>query len=351
LTPASGLAGPRQDIWFRNVLYRPDQLRQRMAFALSQIFVVSDQNGALEGNPTALAHYHDQLSRRLRQLSHAAGAGHPASGDGPLPVDVQEPQAGRALNIRPDENYAREIMQLFSIGLVELNPMAAVIDGDPATPGVQPSRPTARTPSAASPTCSPAGTGRPATRRSPNGRQLQLVGLGVLRLRPGEQDWRLHPGWRTPMFPWGEGTVRRDLPRRPGQQAAARLPRACRCRRRAAGRRAARANLQAALDNVFRHPNVGPFLGRLLIQRLTTSNPSPAYVGRVAAVFANNGQRRARRSAARGARDPARPRGAQPGASAGARRQAARAAAARHPAVARARRPLQLDGASDGWPE
>ena len=51
-----------------------------------------------------------------------------------------------------------------------------------------------------------------------------------------------------------------------------------------------RANLESALDNVFRHPNVGPFLARRLIQRLVSSNPSPAYVGRVAAVFGNNGQ-------------------------------------------------------------
>ncbi|MDW8479452.1 MAG: DUF1800 family protein [Xanthomonadales bacterium] len=52
----------------------------------------------------------------------------------------------------------------------------------------------------------------------------------------------------------------------------------------------ARGNLGIALDNVFRHPNVGPFIARRLIQRFTTSNPSPAYVGRVAAVFANDGQ-------------------------------------------------------------
>ena len=45
-----------------------------------------------------------------------------------------------------------------------------------------------------------------------------------------------------------------------------------------------------ALDALFNHPNVGPFIGRQLIQRLTTSNPSPAYVARVAAVFANNGK-------------------------------------------------------------
>ncbi|MGO4778477.1 DUF1800 family protein, partial [Lysobacter sp. 2RAB21] len=49
-------------------------------------------------------------------------------------------------------------------------------------------------------------------------------------------------------------------------------------------------DLAAALDNIFNHPNVGPFIGRQLIQRLVTSNPSPAYVGRVAAAFNDNGQ-------------------------------------------------------------
>ena len=56
------------------------------------------------------------------------------------------------------------------------------------------------------------------------------------------------------------------------------------------GNGTARNNLQAALNNVFNHPNVGPFFSRLLIQRLTTSNPTPAYVGRVASAFNNNGQ-------------------------------------------------------------
>jgi uncharacterized protein (DUF1800 family) len=283
----------RNDIWFRNVLYGQDQLRQRMAFALSQILVVSDKNGSVEGNPNALAHYHDMLSQgafgNFRTLLENVTL-HPVMGHYLSMFRNRKPD--EAANIRPDENFAREIMQLFSIGLVRLNPDGTLMDGDLGTPGIQPiptySQDTIRgfahvftgwNYSTCTPPQAPEGAG------NFNWWDWQYCPPG-----PDGVDWRLAPGWRQPLRPWGEGSQygsvyhasagTKQLLNYPGVALAGGvLP--------AGGQ--ARANLSAALDNVFNHPNVGPFLGRLLIQRFTTSNPSPAYVGRVAAAFNNNG--------------------------------------------------------------
>ncbi|WP_298853997.1 DUF1800 domain-containing protein [uncultured Aquimonas sp.] len=283
----------RNDIWFRNVLYRDDQLRQRMAFALSQIFVVSDQNGSVEGNPNALAHYHDMLSQNafgnFRTLLENVTL-HPVMGHYLSMFKNRKPD--EAANIRPDENYAREIMQLFSIGLVRLNPDGTVIDGDLTTPGIQPI-PTYTQDTIRGfahvftgwnwATCNPPVAAE--TAGNFNWWDWLYCAPG-----PGNTDWRLQQGWRQPMRPWGEGTQfgsiyhasagTKQLLNYPGVALSGGvLP--------AGGQ--ARANMAAALDNVFNHPNVGPFFGRLLIQRFTTSNPSPAYVARVAAAFNNNG--------------------------------------------------------------
>ncbi len=283
----------RNDIWFRNVLYRDDQLRQRMAFALSQIFVVSDQNGSVEGNPNALAHYHDMLSQNAfgnyRTLLENVTL-HPVMGHYLSMFKNRKPD--EAANIRPDENYAREIMQLFSIGLVRLNLDGTVMDGDAGTPGVQPiptyTQDTIRGFAQVFTgwnwsTCNPPVAGE--TAGNFNWWDWEYCGPG-----PGNTDWRLQPGWRQPMRPWGEGTPfgsvfhassgSKQLLNYPGVSLPGGVL--------AAGGQA-RANLAAALDNVFNHPNVGPFFSRLLIQRFTSSNPSPAYVARVAGVFNNNG--------------------------------------------------------------
>ena len=108
-------------IWFRNVLNGSDQLRQRVAFALPEILVVSQQ-GALVDAPYGLADFYDVLARNAlgnyRQLMQQVTL-HPAMGEYLSMAGNEKPNP--ALNIRPDENYAREVMQLFSIGLVELN--------------------------------------------------------------------------------------------------------------------------------------------------------------------------------------------------------------------------------------
>ena len=111
----------RVDIWFRNAVAGHDQLRQRVAFALSEIMVVS-QVGALGNQPYSLASYYDLLATRglgnYRELIEAVTL-HPAMGVYLSMLGNQKPNP--AANIRPDENYARELMQLFTIGLVELD--------------------------------------------------------------------------------------------------------------------------------------------------------------------------------------------------------------------------------------
>lgn len=241
----------RVDIWFRNALWGDDQLRQRVAFALSEIMVVS-QLGALQARPFAVADYYDMLAENAfgnyRDLIEKVTL-HPAMGVYLSMLGNEKPNP--ALNIRPDENYARELMQLFSIGLVQLN-----IDGTVALDGNNQPIPTYN----------------------------QEIIEGFAHVFTG-WTWRGSPSFGSgrvpvssqyfPMEHWPEfhdtgekmlldGTV---LPAgQSGEQ-----------------------DLADALDNIFNHANVGPFVAIRLIQRLTTSNPSPGYVRRVAEVFNDNG--------------------------------------------------------------
>ena len=241
----------RVDIWFRNSLSGDDQLRQRVAFALSEIMVVS-QLGALQGRPFAVADYYDVLARNAfgnyRDLLEEITL-HPAMGVYLSMLGNEKPNP--ALNIRPDENYARELMQLFSIGLVEVE-----IDG----------------------------TVRLDANDQPIPTYDQDVIEGFAHVFTG-WTWALSPVFGsgrvpvssqyTPMEHWPEyhDTGPKQL------LNGIVLP---------AGQTGEQ-DLSDALDNIFNHPNVGPFIAIRLIQRLTTSNPSPAYVRRVAEVFNNNG--------------------------------------------------------------
>ncbi len=241
----------RVDIWFRNALWGEDQLRQRVAFALSEIMVVS-QLGALQSRPFAVADYYDMLAEHAfgnyRDLIEEVTL-HPAMGVYLSMLGNRAPDP--ALNIRPDENYARELMQLFSIGLVELN-----LDG------------TVRLDSSNQPI--------------PTYDQATIEGFA-----------HVFTGWTWQGSPsFGSGRVPVTSQYAPmehwpgfhdtGQKVllgGAVLP---------AGQTGEQ-DLAAALDNIFNHPNVGPFMAIRLIQRLTTSNPSPGYVRRVAQVFNDNG--------------------------------------------------------------
>ena len=241
----------RVDIWFRNVLQGEDQLRQRVALALSEIMVVS-QLGVLGNQPYALASYHDMLARNAfsnyRQLIEDVTL-HPAMGAYLSMLGNEKPDPTR--NIRPDENYARELMQLFSIGLVELNLDGSVkldSEGEPI------------------PTYDQAII---------EGFAHVFTGWGYAFSANFQDVFPTKARQTTPMvmFRQFHDTGSKLL------LGGVTLP---------AGQ-SGEQDLADALDNVFSHPNVGAFIAIRLIQRLVTSNPSPAYVARIAAVFNNNG--------------------------------------------------------------
>lgn len=272
----------RLEAWFIHAAQLPDprepthehrdQLRQRVAFALSEMLVVSDQNAALTLQPWALADYNDLLAQHAfgnyRDLLEAVTL-HPAMGRylSMLGNRKSDPVA----NIRPDENYAREILQLFSIGLVMLNPDGSVQDGDPMLAGIQPI-----------PTYD---------QNVVRGFAHVFTGWNFVNCSVQEFEDNLdcapgnpyEPEWVSPMVPYEalhDTTTAKQLLTYPGVALANGVLQP--------GGNATQ-ELDAALDNIFRHPNVGPFVARHLIQRLVTSNPSAAYVQRVAAAFNNNG--------------------------------------------------------------
>ena len=238
-----------QTRFFQNALTQPDQLRQRVAFALGQIFVVSARKN---NRAYAMARYQqmllDDAFGNFRQLLADVTLS-PMMGQYLDLANNEKFDARR--NTAPNENYAREVLQLFSVGLVQLN-----ADGSP--------------------------------KRGTDGTPLPSYGAAEV----GEFA-RVFTGWTYPAKP-GVATRRRN----PGYFDGALLavpeahdsgPKTLLGGQRIAGSADPRRDLDAALDNIFRHPNVGPFIARRLIQNLTTSNPEPAYIQRVAQVFDNNG--------------------------------------------------------------
>jgi len=236
----------RRLAWWHRTATARDVLRQRVAFALSEIFVVSDTVDDLIINPFALSDYYDTLLAHAfgnyRDLLHDVSL-HPAMGI--YLSHVNNRRSDPANNIFPDENYAREVMQLFSIGLFELN-----IDGSlrldsggtpiPTYSNVE-IREFAKIFTGLSFGGSNAFFGNPIPEF-----------LSAMQMFDAEHE----PGVKNLL----NGTV---------------VP---------AGQTGLQ-DLDAAIDNLFNHPNVGPFIGKQLIQRLVTSNPSPAYVERVARAF------------------------------------------------------------------
>ena len=230
-----------------------DQLRQRVAFALSQIFVISYQDSMLADMPRGVAQYYDVLGAysfgNYRDLLEAVSL-HPMMGNYLNSLRSQKTVGARV----PDENYAREAMQLFTIGLRQLNQ-----DGTETIP-----------PAATYTNDDVQGLAKVFTGWSWAGSDKsnnRFFGNNTPTPDPN-RDWL--PMQNYPLF---HETLDKVF-------LGATIP----------PNTSGEASLKIALDTLFNHPNVGPFIGHRLIQRLVTSNPSPAYVGRVAAAFANNGQ-------------------------------------------------------------
>jgi uncharacterized protein (DUF1800 family) len=241
--------------WFQNTVRGPDQLRQRVAFALSEVMVVS-QNSLLE-YPLGVADYYDTLARgafgNFRTLIEDVTL-HPMMGVYLSMLGNRKPNTG--LNIRPDENYARELMQLFTVGLVQLNPDGSIK------------------------------------------RDAQLQPLPTYNQATIEGFAHVFTGWN-----WaGAASFNAAQPTLPNQIA----PMQAYAGEHDAGAKLVLSypgatlttipanqtpakDLDDALDNIFNHPNVGPFIAKHLIQRLVTSNPTPQYIERIATRFNNDG--------------------------------------------------------------
>jgi len=254
-----GQDGIYNSFW-RHALTGEDQLRQRTAFALSQIFVISLQDGGVGDQPRAVAHYLDMLGEKgfgnYRDLLESVSL-HPMMGTYLTSIRNRkaDPRTGRV----PDENYAREVMQLFSIGLLQLN-----ADGTVRQSGGVPLE-----------TYGPsdiAGLARVFTGWSWACADLSNTCFGNGSLNGVTDPER----WTKPMvgYPQYHATEEKSF-------LGTTIP--------AQGTADPTASLKTALDALHAHPNVGPFIGKQLIQRLVTSNPSPAYVQAVAAAFDNNG--------------------------------------------------------------
>lgn len=245
-------------VWYQ-IMASPDQVRRRIALALSEFFVVSGNGLQLNWPAFHMARYWDLLCehafgnfRTLLEhitLSHAMGSFLNTLGN-----QKEDPQSGRV----PDENFAREVMQLFTIGLVELS-----LDGTPKI--------------------------------GANGQPIETYALkdvsNLAKVFTGYGEDEGDGFFNSPVPPHFRvrnlAFTRKAMKFNSRSHSDAeksflgvRIP---------AGTDGPN-SLRIALDKLFKHPNVGPFFSRQMIQRLVTSHPAPGYVARVASVFNNNGQ-------------------------------------------------------------
>jgi uncharacterized protein (DUF1800 family) len=240
---------PIQRTFFSNALNGQDQLRQRVAFALHQIMVVS---GAGEINRGSW------MTMYLQMVDRGAFGNYRTL----LGEITLNPAMGEYLDMRlstrtnPNENWAREVLQLFSIGVTELN-----LDGSPKLDSQ--------------------GVPIPAYTQT-NVNEFTRLFTGW-NFNPIANPPFPAPGttnWRDPMVP--RGGTNHDV----GSKVLLNGVTLAACG--GGSQVCAQSDLIAGLDNIFNHPNVGPFVGKQMIQHLVTSNPSRAYVERVAKVFNND---------------------------------------------------------------
>ena len=250
-----------QATFWQQSLTAPDELRQRVRYALSQIFVISSDNTtAIQSMPLGEASYYDMLGAdafvNFRQLLQDVTLS-PMMGQF---LSMQGNDKGSATT-DPDENYAREVMQLLTIGLWKLND-----DGSQQLDG----------------------TGNPIpTYSNTDVKGLAAVFTGWSWNIPGDNTdnaWSnccvyVGPGYGEELLPMQSfdnhhSTVEKDF-------LGVTIP--------ASGAPQTAADLKLALDTLFNHPNLPAFFSKQMIEHMVTSNPSPAYINRIAQVFKNDG--------------------------------------------------------------
>ncbi|MCY7389040.1 MAG: DUF1800 family protein [Burkholderiales bacterium] len=288
LYPTTPYAVAMPSIW-KQYFEAEDQLRQRVVFAISQIMVISMNNNTIGDQACASASYLDLLGANafgnfrnlLKDITLSPAMGEYLDMKGSAKADA-------ALNSIPSENYAREMMQLFSIGTVMLN-----IDGSLQLDAM----------------------GKPINTYSEAIAQevaRALTGWNHAGQNQADPYKWLYPdvpfptepvsaakactGWSAPMEPWltsyrsadGKRTITGGA-HDTGVKTLLTYPGATSFSQSLPAGQTPMQDLDGVINNVFNHPNVGPFIGEQLIMRLVTSNPSSAYVTRVASAFNNNG--------------------------------------------------------------
>ncbi|MBY5923256.1 DUF1800 family protein [Ferrimonas balearica] len=240
-TEAMGMTNEaRGDAWLYFSTTAPDQLRQRVAFALSELFVVSVY-GSLSKKEKALITYYDLLLSgalgNFRELLERVSL-HPAMGVYLTMINSRKADENRGF--QPDENYAREVMQLFTIGLYELHP-DGTLKLDAANQPIP----------------------------SYTQQDVQNIARAFTGWRKSDVDY---------VLPMEANEAYHDTDSK--EALGHTLP---------AGQTALE-DLRQVLDILFEHPNTPPFFAKHMILRLVSSNPSPEYVERVASVFIDNGE-------------------------------------------------------------
>jgi uncharacterized protein (DUF1800 family) len=320
----------RVERWFNVAMNAPDQLRQRMAFALSQILVLSDVN-VLDNNPIGVAEYYDILVRNafgnyrtlLSEVTHDPAMGAFLTTLRNQKTDYTRDGSNALVPgvISPDENYAREVMQLFSIGLVERNrDFSPVLVGGNTVPTYTQDLIThsAKVFTGLAYQCTGATTvgglalNHNCSGCSGTGCQFSTSVFFSTPGRysvPGTVTALIHPDGYKPMvcYPRYNDDGRsatsadnyailpppNDFKRLLGGVSIGPSPVACYAGTPAADQQTCinycNSQVDTLIDTLYNHKNVAPFIARQLIQRLTTSNPTAGYIDRVAAVFENDG--------------------------------------------------------------
>ncbi len=229
---------------WRQLIVEPDQLRQRVGMALLDLLVVGIDGVNLNWRQFAMAAYVDLLLDNAfgnyRQIMEAITLN---AAMGSFLTFLNNRKMNTTTGAQPDENYARELMQLFTLGLYQLN-MDGTLKGT---------------------------AGQPLdtyTQADVSGLARVFTGLSLVNNTSSTPDRYRQPlVMNAGINETGSATFLGATVTGGGMAA-----------------------VRSALDTIFAHPNIAPFVSKQLIQRLVTSNPSPAYVGRVAAKFADNGQ-------------------------------------------------------------
>ena len=241
--------------WFDNALHGKDQLRQRVAFALSELIVISGSKQRTRFRGDSLASYYDILAKHafgnfrnlMGEISRSPGMGVFLSHQG-------NKKFNSSSNTHPDENFARELMQLFSIGLWKMNQDGSMVkdsSGDPIASYTQ-----------------------------DDVEELAKVMTGY-DIKGNSKFGKTNRGngeeWASPMefnSSHHEYASKTFLGSNIGAEGSSNSD---------------PSDLDQALNIIFQHQNVGPHVGRHLITRLVTSNPSSSYISRIAEKFNNDG--------------------------------------------------------------